>query len=132
MRDPAPLHVLIVDDDRDTADSLELFLRRVGHHAQAVYDSEGALTSAAARPPDAVVLDLAMPGLNGFDLAYQLTRLPGMERTLLVCLTGYADEEYRRRAFEVGFDHYLVKPFDPEELEQLLGSQAPRKSTRQA
>ncbi len=105
-----PLRVLVVDDNRDAADSLALLLRLLGHQAVAVYDGPAALESARAVPPDVAMLDLGMPGMTGYDLATQLRALPGLEKVTLVAVSGYAGEADRQRAGGAGFSHYLLKP----------------------
>ena len=114
MRDAAS--VLVVDDDRDNADSLALLLRLSGYEAAIAYDGETALEAVRARPPQAVLLDLAMPGLSGHELARGLRAQPGMGTALLVCVSGYGREEDRRLSREAGCDHHLLKPVETREL----------------
>jgi CheY-like chemotaxis protein len=112
--------VVIVDDNRDAADSLADLASLWGYAARPVYDGEQALRVVAEEVPNAIVLDIGMPGMNGYDVARRLRSLPGGKEALLVALTGYATEEDRRRSHEAGFDHHLVKPPDPDELRALL------------
>jgi CheY-like chemotaxis protein len=118
----APLRVLVVDDHRDTVDSLAMLLQSWGHEVWPTYDGPAALAAARAHPPDVVLLDLAMPRLSGNNLAAQLRQLPGMAEALLVCITGLGREEDRRRSREAGRDRHLLKPVDPEELRWVLAS----------
>src|SRR5262245_26277347 len=105
-----PLRVLVVDDNRDAADSLGLLLRLWGYDCRVADDGAAGLEMARAYRPDCLVLDLGMPRLDGYGLAEQLRHEPGLERTKLVALTAYSDEDRVRRAREVGFDFHLVKP----------------------
>jgi CheY-like chemotaxis protein len=113
--------VLVVDDNRDTADSLAVLLRLAGHEAWAVYEGRSVLGAARALRPDVVLLDLALPGgPSGYELAQRLRHEPGFERALLVAVSGYGQEEDRQHALQVGFDHHLLKPAEPDELMSLI------------
>lgn len=112
------LRVLIVDDNEDVAKSLAMLLGVLGHEVQAVFDGPAALEAARAAPLDVAFLDIGLPGMNGFEVAERLQREhPGL---LVVALTGYGQEDIRRRAQEAGFAYHLLKPAKPEELERLL------------
>jgi len=113
------LRVLVVDDDRDTADSLSRLVTIWGHDVRVAYGGAAALAMAAAERPDVLLLDVAMPAMDGRHLAQHLRRQPFFEDTLLVAVTGYADEA-NRRLCEGAFDHYLIKPVEPSALEKLL------------
>ena len=113
-----PLRVLVVDDFRDAADSLALLLKLLGHDARAVYDGPTALRVAASFRPDVVLLDLGLPGLDGYAVARRLRGQVG----LLVAATGFGQEEDRRRCREAGFDRFLLKPLDLGELQRVLSS----------
>lgn len=115
-----PLRVLVVDDNRDAADSLCILLKMWGFEARAVYDGTAGLEAARAGAPDCLVLDINMPGLDGFALARAVRRQPGLERVKLIALTAYSDAEHARRIREAGFDHYLVKPAPPGDIERIL------------
>jgi CheY-like chemotaxis protein len=118
-----PLTVLIVDDERDAAESLAGVLGLGGHDARVACTPTTAVIEAAARPPDAIIMDIGIPGMDGYRLARRLCEvLPA--RPLLVALTGYANLEERSR--EEGFNHHLVKPADPAVLEALLSGHASR------
>jgi CheY-like chemotaxis protein len=115
----APLRVLIVDDCRDNADSLLLLVTLWGYNARSAYDVGSALAVAATFVPDVVIADIAMPGMTGLELAERLRNLePGPHS--LVALSGYADDDRRDAAGRAGFDFYLVKPPDLDELHSLL------------
>jgi DNA-binding response OmpR family regulator len=122
MRDGRALLVLVVDDNTDAADSLGLLVRMWGHDVRVAYDGAGILETAAACRPDAILLDIGLPRVDGYCLARQLRQQPGLQGLLLVAVTGYADAEHRALSREAGFDHYLVKPVDPDELQRLLGT----------
>jgi CheY-like chemotaxis protein len=118
------LRVLVAEDERDSADTLALLLRLWGHQAAVTYDGQSALDSAPLYRPDVVLLDIALPGLDGWELARRLRRLPGGGDFLLVALTGHGYEPDLRRSQEAGIDLHFLKPADPAELEQLLAQAA--------
>jgi CheY-like chemotaxis protein len=120
----AQLRVLVVEDNRDAADSLRLLLEMLGHDAQVAYTGTDGVWRAASWRPDVVFCDIGLPGIDGFEVARRLRRQPGTEQALLVAITGYGTEQDRRRGHEAGFDHYLVKPADPNDLRRLLADQA--------
>ncbi len=109
--------VLVVDDNADAADSLCALLRLWGYDARAAYDGNAGLEAASALLPDCLVLDIGLPGLDGYALAQRLRQHPVLKRAKLVALSAYADRERSRAA---GFDAHFVKPADPQELEALL------------
>jgi CheY-like chemotaxis protein len=113
-------HVLVVDDNRDFADSLALLLEAWGFQPLVAYDGPSAVEVALAHAPDAVLLDLGLPGMDGYEVARFLRRHPGMERAVIIAVTGFARHEDRLRSAREGFDHHLVKPVEPEELRRLL------------
>src|SRR5262245_49345056 len=104
------LQVLVVDDNRDAADTLCIVLKLWGYEARAVYDGAAALVAARDFAPHCLVLDIGLPILDGYRVAERVRRLPGLENTKLIALTAYSDEAHLRRVREVGFDHHLVKP----------------------
>ena len=112
--------VLVVDDCADTTASFLLLARHWGHEPHAANDGQSAVALAAQVRPDVALVDVAMPGMDGFEVARRLRSLPGLEKALLVAVTGYDTEHDRRASREAGFDLHLVKPVDPEELERLL------------
>jgi PAS domain S-box-containing protein len=114
--------VLVVDDNRDSADSLTLLLRMMGHEIMTAYDGAGALQILEGYHPGIIFLDLGMPGMNGFEVAQRIRQKPELSNTLLVALTGWGQEEDRRRTQQTGFNFHLVKPADPAMLQQLLSS----------
>lgn len=112
--------ILVVDDNRDAADSLALLLRLRGQDVWVAYDGVAGLEAARAFRPDLVFLDIGMPGMNGYELARHIRQIEGLERVQLAAMTGWGQEEDRRRSREAGFDLHFVKPVEPECLNQLL------------
>jgi CheY-like chemotaxis protein len=121
---PAPsregLRLLVVDDNRDAADSLALLLGSDGNRVATAYDGETALDLAISEHPHLVLLDIGLPGMNGYAVAEALRQrvdLPGLR---LVAITGYGQPEDRERTKAAGFDAHLVKPVDFEALRVLM------------
>jgi response regulator RpfG family c-di-GMP phosphodiesterase len=104
------LRILIVDDCQDTVDSTVALLRLDGFDLRPAYGSSEALKLAAEYKPHAVLLDMAMPEMDGAGLAKELRKLPGLDSALLICITGFGSQEIEKRVFESGCDHYFVKP----------------------
>jgi CheY-like chemotaxis protein len=115
----APL-VLVVDDHRDAADSLAQLLQAWGYRAVVAYGAAAALDAARREPPAAALLDLAMPGVGGCELARRLRQLPGVDGAPLIAMTGYGRDGDRGRCWEAGIEHFLLKPADPGGLRGLL------------
>jgi signal transduction histidine kinase len=115
-----PCRILIVDDNADSAESLALLLRHVGHEVETAYDGLDALAAAQARPPKVALLDIALPRLNGLEVARRMRSELGLSQALLVAMTGYGQVEDQLRSREAGFNAHLVKPVDLEALNQLL------------
>ncbi|HEX7446595.1 MAG TPA: response regulator [Pirellulales bacterium] len=121
--------VLVVDDNRDAADTLCTLLRAMGADARATYDGPTALAIIRAERPHTVLLDLGMPGMDGYEVA-RLVRSDGELRNIsLVALTGWGQDEDRRRSREAGFDMHLVKPAAHDELRNLLSASPAAAST---
>lgn len=122
---PAParggaLRVLVADDDADTTSSLCQLVKCWGYDVRGAYDGPEALKLALAYRPDVLLLDIAMPGMSGYDLARRLREESLFEDGLLIAVTGYADEGHRLLGAAAGFDQYLVKPVDPSTVKALL------------
>ena len=117
----APLRILVVDDNKDSADMLALSLKMMGHEVIALYDPLAVVAAALDYLPDLAFMDVGMPVLNGFALATQLRAQdwPSQRRPMLVALTGWGQEEDRRRSEQAGFDRHLVKPADLETIERV-------------
>jgi DNA-binding response OmpR family regulator len=120
------LRVLVVDDDRDTVDSLTILVKLWGYDVRSAYDGAQILEIASRYQPDVMLLDVAMPKVDGLQLARHLRGQARFKDTLLAAITGYADEAHRVLCAEAGFDDYLVKPADPSLVEQLLLRQQAR------
>jgi signal transduction histidine kinase/CheY-like chemotaxis protein len=116
----ASQRVLVVDDNRDAAQTLGALLEVWGHQARIVNNGEAALTAAAAEPPDVVLLDIGLPGMDGYEVGERLRQQRGTGGALLIALTGFGQESDRRRALAAGFDEHMTKPVDPEALKRLL------------
>ncbi len=112
--------LLVVDDNMDAAESLALMLRLHGHDVRVAHDGPSALKMANDCRPDMIFLDIGMPVMNGYEVAERLRQQPGMESVRLVALTGWGQQEDRRRSAEAGFDDHFVKPMEPKALEDLL------------
>ena len=112
--------ILLADDNRDALDSLATLLQCDGHEVHKAADGAEALEMAAGCRPDVVLLDIGMPKLDGYEVARRIRAEPWGKRTVLIALTGWGQDEDRRRSREVGFDSHLVKPLDPDALSTLL------------
>jgi CheY-like chemotaxis protein len=122
----ASLHVLVVEDNSDTAESMALMVRCDGHEVRVALDGPTALRLAEQEPPDVVLLDIGLPGMDGCEVARRLRERPGGSRPLLIAISGYSLTEVVRRCYEVGVDCYLLKPAEPETLLDLLSGLATR------
>ena len=115
-----PLRILVVDDNRDSADSLGMLFRLLGHDVRTTHDGLQAVAAAEEFRPDAMVLDIGLPKLDGYEVARQLRSRPWGGKMVMIAVTGWGQEEDKERSKEVGFDHHLVKPVDPTALMRLL------------
>jgi PAS domain S-box-containing protein len=111
--------VLVVDDNRDAADTMAEIVEMLGHRAEVAYDGLSAIQKARETSPEVVLCDIGLPGMSGYEVAKALRALAG-DRVLLVAVTGYAQPEDVRRAIESGFDRHLAKPPRAEDIERLL------------
>jgi CheY-like chemotaxis protein len=116
------LRVLVVDDNVDTATSLALLLTESGHQVRTAHDGPTALEAALDYRPDVALLDIGLPGLDGFEVAKQMRQQPILQKVVLVAMTGYGKASDRQRSQEAGFDHYLVKPVKFEKVQEVLAS----------
>jgi signal transduction histidine kinase/DNA-binding response OmpR family regulator len=119
------LRVLLVDDNVDGAESLAALLRLAGHEVWLAHDGPGALEAAASFRPDAAVLDIGLPGMDGYEIARRLRADPDTAPAVLVAVTGYGRDRDRERSREAGFDYHLVKPVDLAELHRALAAARP-------
>jgi len=113
------VRVLVVDDYPDTAESMATLLRLHGHDVDVALDGTAAVEQARVKPPSVVLLDLSLPGMNGYEVARQL-RTMFQNTVRLVAITAYGFEEDRQRCWAAGFDRHLVKPPDPNEVLNLV------------
>ncbi|HEY0337204.1 MAG TPA: PAS domain S-box protein [Burkholderiales bacterium] len=112
--------ILVVDDNSDSAESMALLLRASGHDVHTAHDGASALEQADAHKPEIVLLDIGLPGISGYTVAKRLRELPGLSAVKLIAMTGYGQEDDRKRSRDAGFDHHLVKPVDLAVLAALL------------
>ncbi len=112
--------VLIVDDNRDAANTLAMLARLWGYEVQTAYDGRAGLEKARSFRPDCMVLDIGLPGIDGYTLAHHVRQHPTLSTTKLIALSAFSSEEHSRRLHEAGFDYHLVKPADPTILEGIL------------
>jgi CheY-like chemotaxis protein len=116
----APSRILVVDDNVDAANSVAMILGLDGHEVECAYTARAALDSLRRLTPDVAFLDIGLPEMNGFELARRIRATPGLAPVRLVALTGYGQDEDRKRAFDAGFDDHLVKPADLRALQEIL------------
>jgi CheY-like chemotaxis protein len=112
--------VLVVDDNADAAQMLAALLEVQGHAVSVEYDARGALARARSEHPDVLLLDIGLPDMDGYELARRLRAQPENADATLVALTGYGQSQDRAEARQAGFDHYLVKPADLNEVNEVL------------
>jgi CheY-like chemotaxis protein len=113
--------ILIIEDNADARDALRVLLELEGHLVEGAAEGMKALEIARAQDPDIALVDIGLPGIDGYEVARQM-RAGGGRRPVLIALTGYGQPEDRRRATEAGFDEVLVKPVDPTALTTLLAT----------
>ncbi len=121
-RQSGPLRLLVVDDYADMVDSLALLLRAWGHHVLTCRSGQEALQAAAAFQPDAALVDIMMPGMNGCEVARQLRTRPELQEMTLVALTGLGDHAHRELSQEAGFALHLLKPVECDKLREILAA----------
>jgi CheY-like chemotaxis protein len=120
MSNPNPVPMLVVDDNRDAAESLALLLHSEGYAVEVAHDGFAALELALSQRPRVVLLDIGLPGMDGYAVARALRQHPEMQQTHLLALTGYGTAEDRHRSRAAGFDLHLVKPVDFDMLQGVL------------
>jgi len=126
---PQNCRVLVVDDNIDSAQSLSMLLQLRGHSTSMAHNGLAALDSAEQFRPDLILLDIGLPGMDGYEVARRLRRHPDLRRTVIAALTGYGRAEDVKLSREAGFDHHLVKPVDVRRLDELFNSLAVPAST---
>src|SRR5262249_18961234 len=114
------LRILVVEDNSEAGKSLAMVLRLWGHEVRVVRDGPAALEAVKQERPDVVLLDIGMPGMDGYEVAKRLRDIAALKKALLIALTGYGTDEDRGRSREAGFDIHLVKPVSSEELRRVL------------
>jgi len=112
--------VLLVEDNPDAAESLAMLLEVLGHRVRTVGDGVAAMDAARANIPDVMLVDIGLPGMDGYEVARCVRRDPDLKHIVLVALTGYGGDEDKKKAMAVGFDYHLVKPVSPEALQGLV------------
>jgi len=116
------IRVVVVEDNQATADSLRQLLGLYGYEVRVAYDGPGGVRLAEEWPPDFVLCDLGLPGLDGYGVADALRHHPATARTHLIAITAYGSDEAKTRSREVGFERHFVKPVDPDVLLNLLAA----------
>ena len=114
------LRVLIVDDNVDSAEAMALLVRYYGHDVQVAHDGEGALRLAETYRPEAILLDLGLPRVDGYEVTRRLRAEPWAVRTTIVAISGWGQDADLQRSREAGCNHHLVKPAEPQALKTLL------------
>jgi CheY-like chemotaxis protein len=123
--EPAPSGVIVVEDNLDAAESLMMLIEVLGHRVRVVHDGPAALEAALREVPGVMLVDIGLPGMDGYELARRLRQQPELAETRLIALTGYGREEDRRCALAAGFDHHLIKPIEFDILRQVLAPVPP-------
>ncbi len=120
------MRVLLVDDDKDGADTMAMLLRMLGHTTRTACDGEECLDAMDAFLPDIVLLDIGLPGQSGYEVCRCIKGRPDGRKPMMVALTGWGGDDDKRRASEAGFDRHLTKPVDVAVLQALLLAAMPR------
>jgi two-component system OmpR family response regulator len=124
------LRILIVDDDRDAVITLSALLQEDGHEVIEAYSGGGVLSLVRSREPDAVLLDIGMPGATGFEVARELRLRLGRSSPALIAITAWTQPAAREMGRLAGFNHYLTKPYSAQELRALLASLPSRRADK--
>jgi len=120
LQESQPLRILVVDDNVDTVLSFSMLLKASGHEVKTAHDGPTAVKLAVEYVPDVVLLDIGLPGLNGYEVAKQIRKEPTLKNVVLVALTGYGQESDKHASMEAGFNHHLIKPARIAEVRQIL------------
>jgi CheY-like chemotaxis protein len=118
----AALRILVIDDNRDAADTLAMLLQAMGHSVNTVYDGAAALTVAQSLRPSLIFLDIGMPNMSGYEVAQAIRTMYWDKAPVLVAITGWGQEADRERAAAAGFDRHYVKPVSEEQLRDVLAA----------
>jgi CheY-like chemotaxis protein len=115
-------HVLLAEDNRDISRSMSALLELAGFDVEAVYDGRDAVDAAFARCPEILLLDIGLPGMDGYHVAERLRGEAALKGILIIAISGYDADAYPARSRRAGFDHHLVKPIDFDDLMPLIGT----------
>ena len=118
------MRILVVDDNIDTATTTAMLLEMYGHTVSVEHSGEDALANARSIPPNALLLDIGLPDIDGFEIARQIRAAPATANALLVAMTGYSRAQDRKKSLEAGFNYHLEKPVDIDKLLELLNEKA--------
>lgn len=118
--------IFIVEDDETLAESLARLLRKLGHEVSTAYSGADGLVRIPPFKPDVIFVDIAMPDMNGYQVARELRKMPDLDRTLIVALTGFGEDSYRQQSHQAGFDAHLVKPIGIKEITEILSRERTR------
>jgi CheY-like chemotaxis protein len=118
--DGGPLRILVVDDNRDNADSCSMLLQMSGHHVRTAYSGREALAIGPDFAPHIILLDVVMPEMSGYEVAREVRAARWGQAVMLVAVTGHSMMEDRRKAMDAGFDHHFAKPVEPQQLQPLI------------
>ena len=125
------LRILVVDDHRDSAISMQMLIARRHHHVEVAFDGAEALRLGEAHKPRLVLLDLSLPGKDGHEIAREMRATEWGKSAVLAATTGWELEADRQKALEAGFDHYLAKPVEPDTLYELLEAVAKQEAEKE-
>ncbi|HSS78630.1 MAG TPA: response regulator [Thermoanaerobaculia bacterium] len=117
-----PRRCLLIEDHVDAAESLAMLLQLIGHEVEVAFDGAAGLVKARSLHPEVVLCDIGLPGMDGYAVARALRAAPETSSAFLIALTGYGQDDDRRRALEAGFDAHLTKPADLDNLRRILAS----------
>jgi CheY-like chemotaxis protein len=120
----------VVDDNVDTVLSFSMLLKESGNEVRTAHDGPTAVQIATEYVPDVVLLDIGLPGLNGYEVAKQIRTKPTLKNVVLVALTGYGQESDRQASMEAGFNHHLIKPARLEQVRKILASVAEQRCAK--
>jgi len=121
----SPRRILVVDDNEDAAEMLGTLLKMDGHEVFIAHRGAAAVELAGTSRPEFALIDIEMPGMNGFEVARRIRQIPSLAAVVLAALSGYSQEEDTRRSREAGFNHHLVKPADMDVLRRLIAEAVP-------
>ena len=123
--------ILVVDDNEDSAKTMRWMMELIfGHDVRISHDGASAIATATAFVPDVVLLDIGLPGMNGYEICHAMRQEPLLKNTIIVAVTGWGQKEHRERSKAAGFDYHLVKPVTVETLQEVLDTLKPQKKIR--